>query len=212
MIHSKLNLRNKSRGLRTFSLDLSEVNEQSDDESSNPSFTGQRTKLNDKRASLGTITIDRKLKSIDESAASRKVKFSNFDDSDSNEDREVRENHSNELSTDSQYESQDSNGTPKNTVRHRKISPAYKQNFNRKYSENCVETISQHVSDEMAKTNARKISASACPPSLLNRRDSKLQIFADPESGVGDLYFKNFNVIKIFFNAEKDFHVADFAD
>jgi hypothetical protein len=169
-------LRNKSRDLRNFSIDLSEVNEQSDDEISNRSFIFRKQKENDKRLSLGTITIDSKLKSIDESSNNKKVKFTTFEDSDSNDDR--KENHSNDLSTDSQYESQDSSTPKLNTVRHRKISPAFRQSLDKK---DFIETISQHVSEDQ---KARKISMGAPPSNLLNRRDSTMQIFTDPESGV----------------------------
>lgn len=141
---------------------------------SNRSFNERKNRLNEKRHSLGTITIDNKLERIDE-ATNRKVKFSNFEDSDSNDDRKEAQ------STDSQYESQDSSYPQKPTsVRHRKISPAHRQNFGRKYSDNCIETISQSVSDNAL----RKISTGTLPPSLMNRRDSKVQVFADPESGV----------------------------
>lgn len=157
-------------------MDLSEVNEQSDDELSNRSFNERKPKLNDKRLSLGAIQTESKFKGLDDS--SRKVKFTNFEDSDSNDDRKENINNS-----DSQYESQDSNGTPKmNNVRHRKISPC-KQSYGRKISENHIETISQYVGEDQPRMDGRKISVSA-PPTALNRRDSKLQIFADPESGV----------------------------
>lgn len=142
----------------------------------------RKPKSFEKRLSLGTVTIDRKLASTDKFSGSKKVKFSNYDS----------EKNSNGYLTDSQYESQDSNSPPKlNTFRHRKVSPSYRQSIEEK---DFIETISQHVSDDEAK--ARRISMGALPIGIVNRRDSQLQILTDPESGVSFYFIKTVEIQK----------------
>lgn len=154
---------------RNFSTDLSEVNEQSDDEMSNRSFE-RNLRFNEKRNSIGALSmeIDNKTKTIKLSTISnndKKVKFTN-DDSESIEEQHKDGNET----SDSQYESQDSNGSLKTTIRQRKISlPAF-----RKISD------SKPISPYIEENEIRRMSM---VPSM-NRRDSRLQIFSDPESGV----------------------------
>lgn len=180
-----MNFRNKTHNARNFSIDLSEVNEQSDDEMSIRSFE-RKTKINDKRGSIGAMSleIDNKTKTLTLNSVGlveKKVKFSSkFEDSDSNEDH--KEVPSGNEASDSQYESQDSCGSLK--MRQRKVSAS-----NQHYNNNCpIRNSSEsksaaHYTSEVNDTkndieNLRSLSLG------LNRRDSRVQIFEDPESGV----------------------------
>lgn len=189
-----MNSRNKTKNARNFSLDLSEVNEQSDDELSIRSFE-RKTKLNDKRNSIGAMSleIDNKTKTLKLNSigsVERKVKFSStFEDSDSNEDH--KDIQSGNEASDSQYESQDSSGSSK--VRHRKISaPNQHYNSNNNATRNISDSTPEVTDSKNEIEHFRKVS-SVMPPMALNRRDSRVQIFEDPESGVRR---KNLRVIK----------------
>ena len=159
-----MNFRNKIRNTRNFSMDLSEVNEQSDDELSNRRFNN----LNSNRNSVASLDVDRKkLPKLNNSIINeRKVKFSSAcDDSDSNEDHKEVQNNSNDGS-DSQYESQDSTGSLKT----RNISDS---------NEKCIDTI-EVITDDSEYPRKMSVIGSG----VRNRRDSRVQIFEDPDSGV----------------------------
>lgn len=173
-----MNFRNTVRNTRNFSLDLSEVNEQSDDELSNR-FYERKSNVSSKRNSITSFSTEgdkKKFPKLNNSVINeRKVKFSSAcEDTDSNEDHKEVQN-SNDGS-DSQYESQDSSGSLK-VIRQRKNLP--QENIKRKISdtnEKNIDTI-EVITDDI--DSPRKLSVVG-----RNRRDSRVQIFEDPDSGV----------------------------
>lgn len=203
-----MNARNKIKNTRNFNLDLNEVNEQSDDEMSIRSFE-RKAKTCDKRNSIGAMSleIDNKTKTLKLNSigsVERKVKFSSkFEDSDSNEDH--KEIQSGNEASDSQYESQDSCGSLK--LRQRKISAPnqhYNSSATRKISDS--KSPSSHTPEDIE--NIRKISS--VPSMALNRRDSRVQIFEDPESGVKSLKISEIKIKNLFL--EKNVYASYFTD